>query len=181
MPIIPASDPPARATPPDVREIKLTRGFVALVDAADYDWLMQWKWCAQVDGDKARAARTAGASPLKAALMHRLIMGDPPGKEIDHINGNTLDNRRSNLRVCSRLENSRNRGVQKNCKSKFKGVYLRERGTWRAQIKVNKKRIHLGDFSSASKAAKAYDEAALQYFGEFAVLNFPEKRVTSND
>ena len=116
--------------------------------------------------------------------LSRLLMGDPKGMLVDHINGDTMDNRRSNLRVCSKGENGRNRKTQsKNNTSGFKGVSYIGKGPdminelsrpWQAYINYNKKRYYLGRFVTPEEAARAYDAKALELHGEFARLNFPE-------
>jgi AP2 domain-containing protein/HNH endonuclease len=104
--------------------------------------------------------------------LHRLIMNAPADKEVDHINGDTLDNRRCNLRICSHKENLRNQKLPKNSKSGYKGVTWYKRiKKWRSHIRLNKKQIHLGYFDDIKLAANAYNEAAIKYFGEFAKLN----------
>ena len=103
--------------------------------------------------------------------MSRVIMNCPKGKEVDHKNGNTLDNRHSNLRVCTHQENCRNRRPNKNCVSSYKGVSW-FKGKWTAIINCNGKHRYLGRFKNEIDAAKAYDKAAKKAFGEFACLNF---------
>lgn len=99
-------------------------------------------------------------------------MQTPQGMETDHVNGNRLDNRRENLRICSKFDNMRNRGKQANNTAGYKGVFYSIRARrWRAQIRVKGKSIHLGLFDETVDAAKAYNIAALAYFGEFAHLN----------
>ncbi len=109
------------------------------------------------------------------AYLHRLVLGAKQGECVDHINGNKLDNRRANLRLCNNRENGRNRsGPAKSNLSGYRGVSW-NRG-WFARINVEDKTIHLGRFKTKEQAAKAYDRAALQYFGAFAgKLNFPHK------
>ncbi len=108
--------------------------------------------------------------------MHRLIMNAEDGQEVDHINHDGLDNRKDNLRIADRGQNSANRRIAVNNSSGYKGVYWqKERGKWRAHIRKDKKNIHLGYFDSVVKAAIAYDEAARELFGEFALLNFAER------
>lgn len=106
--------------------------------------------------------------------LHRVIMGAQPGQLVDHANRNILDNRRKNLRLCTRRENGRNRkGPASHNTSGYRGV-TRNR-TWGAQIKIGGKNIHLGRFKTKEAAASAYDAAALRYFGEYAgKLNFPQ-------
>jgi hypothetical protein len=102
--------------------------------------------------------------------MHKLLTGWP---QTDHINGNGLDNRRCNLRPVTSQQNRANQRKTRGT-SQFKGVYLRRRErNWEAAIKVNRRRIYLGTFSSEVEAARAYDAAARHHFGEFAALNFP--------
>src|SRR5690242_17796567 len=103
--------------------------------------------------------------------MHRVIMNASADIHVDRINGDGLDNRRENLRLCTRDENMMNRRKNSNNSSGYKGVD-RNKGKWRAYIQVDKKWIHLGYFSTAEQAAHAYDNAAKKYFGEFANTNF---------
>jgi AP2 domain/HNH endonuclease len=94
---------------------------------------------------------------------------------VDHINGNGLDNRRTNLRPATSAENARNRRSQRGSSSPYKGVsWIRSRRNWRANLRVGDRLIHLGSYTDPADAARAYDAAALKYFGEFARLNFPE-------
>ena len=100
------------------------------------------------------------------------------GLEVDHINRNSLDNRRCNLRIATRSLNGANRVKQTNNTSGFKGVnWFAETNRWRARLKANGKETHLGYFLSITEAAKAYDKAAKEHFGDFACLNFPEDEV----
>ena len=113
---------------------------------------------------------------FKQKKLHQLIMQPPKGMVVDHINHCGTDNRRENLRVCSKHEN--NMGRNKNAKgsSRYKGVTLhKQTNKWRAQFQVNKKRVGIGYFTSEEEAARAYDSKAKELFGEFAFLNFPEK------
>ena len=107
--------------------------------------------------------------------MHRLIMGDPRGIYIDHVNHNTLDNRRENLRLATNQENQRNQLKQvrqHGCISKYKGVSRDGGGGWKAYFTINYKYIHIGRFQSELVAASAYDAAAIHHFGQFAHTNF---------
>lgn len=105
--------------------------------------------------------------------LHRLVARARPGEIIDHINGVRTDCRRANLRKVSRAQNLWNRGPARHNKSGYKGVsYCRDTGRWRAEIRVNKRRVHIGRFFHPEEAALAYDQAALKYHGEFAKLNF---------
>jgi HNH endonuclease/AP2 domain len=165
----------------DYRLIPLTHGQFAKVDAADFDWLMTWKWHALPDRNVGfRAARDThrkidGKRTNKRFLMHREIIACPEGMFVDHINGDPLDNRRVNLRICTFKQNRYNSRKRKEGKnSPFKGVY-RNRKFWRAVIMKDRKYLHIGNFGSQEEAARAYDSKARELFGEFAHLNFPEK------
>lgn len=103
--------------------------------------------------------------------LHRLIMGSPEKMMVDHINGNKLDNRKSNLRICNNKENTRNSSVQKRNKLSAKGVSITHSNTYQAQIQVDGKLKYLGSYKTIKEAADAYDLAAQKYFGEFARLN----------
>lgn len=156
------------------REVPLTRGLVAIVDADDYELLMsRGPWYAahgRVGGFYAE--RTEGTRATKHRVtMHEVIAGR---KWIDHINGNGLDNRRSNLRPTTHKENMRNRGAQRNNTSGYKGVVWHAKTKkWLARINVDGRQISLRYHDDPADAARAYDAAAQEHFGEFAHLNFP--------
>lgn len=155
--------------------IPLTRGLSALVDSQDYDRVMcMGRWCADPSSQTfyARKNLYSPGRKLTPLLMHRFITGWPM---VDHINGDGLDNRRANLRPASHGQNMANKRTYKNNTSGFKGV-TRNTGTgrpWRAAIRADNKRRHLGYFDTPQQAAHAYDLAAIQLFGEYARLNFP--------
>lgn len=154
-----------------MKTIPITRGLVALVDDGDYEWLNQWKWCAL----KARYAyRRAGPrTAYKVLLMHREIVGAQSGQYVDHINRNPLDNQRVNLRLATMSQNISNSWRSDNT-SGYRGVhYDKSKRSWAVGIQVLGKKHFLGRFKSPTKAARAYDRAALKHFGEFARLNFP--------
>ena len=151
-----------------MKVIELTQYKFALVDDADYDALAAVKWCAQKDGHTTYAVRN---SEGRTVLMHRVITAAPQGVQVDHINGDGLDNRRDNLRLCTHAENLRNQRVKPHS-SKYKGVYWDARdGKWQAQIRIDGRKKNLGYFTSELDAGRAYDEAAVKYFGEFARKN----------
>jgi HNH endonuclease len=169
---------PLRLEPPDppsddVRYIALTQGKFALVDAADYKWLSRYKWfVSKGHGGKYYAMSHCGGRPQPIA-MHRLIMKPPRGLVVDHIDGNGLNNRRCNLRVCTQAQNLRNR-AGRIATSRFKGVsYDRRRHKWAACISQDSRTIHIGHFDDEIEAAFAYDLRAVALAGEFAYLNFP--------
>ncbi len=153
----------------DARRIPLGDGLYAYVDAADYDWLSRWTW-SSVNGYAARNEKG------KIVYMHRQILQAPPGKIVDHFNHNKLDDTRPNLRLCLRHENQRNQRKKRGSLSKYKGVgYSKDRHKWYAQIKIMGKDIWLGYYKDEIEAARAYDRKAVELFGEFANLNFPEE------
>jgi hypothetical protein len=159
-----------------MKRIPLTRGKFALVDDDDYEDLSRFKWCTLVDDGRAYACRQERQKDgrQKKVFMHRQIAGIGQSHEVDHVNGDGLDNRRSNLRPCTHAENMRNRTRHHNNKSGYKGVSRVSRKhvvKWRASIGLNGKHIHLGYFATKVAAAKAYNTAALKYFGHFAQLN----------
>lgn len=156
--------------------IPLTQGQVALVDTTDYEWLMQWKWYAWWNKTTQsfyamRDLPTVNKKRFGVMRMHRQILCLENGdKRVgDHIrSGNTLDNRRSNLRIANQLENSRNSRINRNNKTGFKGVSLFRPGQWRADIRAGGKTIFLGLHSTPESAHAAYCSAAERYHGEFA-------------
>ena len=148
--------------------IPLTQGKIALVDDEDYEYINQWKWCYHSEG------YAKNNSLEKMRFMHREILHIQDKVDIDHINGNKLDNRKENLRVCSRSQNMANSKKHKNSTSKYKGVsWSRSKKRWRVTIMKNRKAYFLGLFDNPVDAATAYDKKALELSGEFAKLNFP--------
>jgi AP2 domain/HNH endonuclease len=158
------------------REIPLTKGKVALVDAEDFERINAFgTWVAERLGRKDFYATRRPYVPVrrhgKRVLMSREIMNAPEGVFVDHWNHNTLDNRKANLRLCTDGENAYNRLRYKSNTSGFKGVWLRkETGRWSAAIKVNRKHYVLGCFDTPELAHAAYVEAAKRLHGEFACL-----------
>lgn len=154
-----------------MKKIKLTQGQVAIVDDNDYEWLSQWKWYAHKRSENIYyAARRETRNGKRAMVaMHREIIKTPEGMHTDHMNGNGLDNRRQNLRICTNRENRWNQRKQKQTSSKYKGVSWRKaEEKWRAQIGYDGKRIHLGYFDKEEDAHQAYCKAAKRFHGEFA-------------
>lgn len=148
--------------------ISLTQGKHTAVDNADFDWLSQWRWHFY----KRYVARRDKTQNYKYIYMHRLLMNAPPGKEVDHINNDPLDNRKRNLRLCSRAQNLQNARRRSDNKSGFKGVHWDDkRSKWLAQIVNNGKYVFIGRFEDKNSAAREYNNAARRYFGEFAKEN----------
>jgi hypothetical protein len=141
------------------KSIPLSRGKFAIIDDEDYDEISKHKW----------SFHPRGYAFRPSILMHRqIMMGENGNFEIDHINGNGLDNRRCNLRFCTRKENQRNRGKPKNNKSGHKGVvWSRDHKKWRAQSSANHTYTHLGYFDDVFDAVRAYEDFAKKEYGEF--------------
>ena len=153
-----------------MKEIKLTKGKVALVDDQDYEMINRSTWCVMAAGNN-YYARTTTREP-KTVLMHYLLLPRTPGFETDHIDGNGLNNQRENLRYSTDSQNQMNQKPQLGTSSKYKGVsWNKRRRKWQAQIKLNYRGIYLGYFKEEKDAALTYNLAALEYFGEFAHLN----------
>lgn len=159
-----------------MKEIKLTQGQVALVDDEDFEYLNQFKWYAQKDNNTFYAGtNTSGKGDLKRKViwMHRVLLNVTDSKIlVDHIDHNGLNNQKSNIRVATYAQNSRNKRPCKNTSSKYKGVTYRRLNKWEASIRLFKKYKYIGIFSTEIEAAKAYDEMAKLHYGEFACLNF---------
>lgn len=153
------------------KEIELTTGGKCLVSEEDFDYLNKFKWHKRTaDGYAARTVYDNGK--FITVRMHRQIVEAPSGLVVDHVNRDRLDNRRENLRVATRSQNTANSIKPSTNTSGYKGVsYRKEQDRWRAFIRVNKKGISLGQYATAIEAARAYNEAALKYFGEYALLN----------
>ena len=154
------------------REIQLDKGYIAKVDTEDYDRVSEHNWYANVkkNGEVRAICYIKSRDKDTNLSMARFVMNAPTGRLVDHINHDTLDNRKSNLRICSKLQNQANRKMSKDNTSGFKGV-VKNGDKWRAQIKVNNKHTHLGSYDTAEAAAIAYDKAAIENFGEFALTN----------
>lgn len=159
-----------------MKEIKLTRGLIAIIDEEDYAAISNLKWFAcpsQTGAFYAVRSSHIGRKNFRVS-MHSVINGTPFGMCTDHINGNTLDNRRANLRTCTKAENNRNRGACKGKHLGLKGTYFhKKRRKWHASIQVNGVSRHIGVFVNPYDAARAYDKAASELHGHFAKLNFP--------
>ena len=156
-----------------MKEIQLTQGKVALVDDEDFEYLNQWKWYARKCRDKFYAQRHIKVNGNDTTIpMHRQIINPIKGMVIDHINRDTLNNCKDNLRECTNGENMKNRSIYKNNKSGYKGIrFIEKSKKWVVVITNNTKKIHIGYFVHLKNAIKAYNKAAVKYHGEFANLN----------
>jgi len=161
-----------------MKTILLTRGHYAIVDDDDYGRLNQYKWYAFRDRNRYwRAVRNKKRINEKRGkeLMSRRIMNAPIGMVVDHLNGDTLDNRKENLRFCKQSVNTQNQHSTWGL-SKFKGVdWDNNRKKWRVRITKEKKVYHIGVYDTEMEAANAYDEKAKELFGEFAHLNMAKE------
>lgn len=153
-------------------EIKLTRGLTTLVDEEDFNSLNLYHWCAIDNGSGNFAAFNAGLG-----FLHRYITNCPKDKVVDHINNNSLDNRKENLRICTISQNNMNQRKSSIVKytSRFKGVcydsYGKRTKRWKASVRYNNKTYNLGYFSTEEEAAREYNKEAFRLFGKFANLN----------
>lgn len=169
-------------------ELILSSGHAVLLDPEDYAWASRWRWQPHSSTLRKQGLVYAYRSTRKpdggrtGILLHRAIAGAERGQIVDHINGDTLDCRRANLRITDRRGNAQNvRSSKRQKRGEWKGVYfVRKSGKWAAAIRVSEpgqkgrgRQVYLGCYSSPVDAARAYDAAARRYFGEFAGLNFP--------
>lgn len=154
------------------RRIPLSSGQFALVDPIDFRRVMKFKWSysKSAQDEQGYACTWAGG---KKIYLHRFITDAPKGMEVDHEDGDRLNNCRGNLRVATRKQNAANASRWRRPKhSRFKGVSRDRGGRWFAQIMKDGKNNHLGVFDSEEQAARAYDAAARELFGDFARTNF---------
>ncbi len=156
-----------------MKRIHLNQGFETCVDDGDFEGLNQKRWRVVFSHNRPYARHSWKENGrTKSVYMHREILNLPEGQEADHIDGNGLNNQRSNLRLCTRQQNQCNRKISANNKTGFKGVYcVKQSKGYRATIQVFRKSMYLGTFLTAAIAAEAYDRAAIKNFGEFALTN----------
>jgi len=165
-----------------MKQIPLTQNQFAIVDDEDFEFLNQWKWYALFDkntqGFYARRNDYTG-NKHTSIRMHRIVFNiNDPKIIVDHIDGNTLNNCRSNLRVSTVSQNNSNRKPKWNSTSKYLGVHRSNNcRRWVAQISKNQKKIYLGIYKIEEDAANAYDLRAIELHGEFANLNFKGKGI----
>lgn len=168
-------------------QVPLTRGKFALIDDDDAVRVAQFSWAADPPTKVRKcwyaSARIVVDGKITTIRMHRLIMNAQPGEQIDHWNGDGLDNRRGNLRKCTGSQNRQNiRELYSSNKSGYKGVHwCKSHSKWVARVVVDGKVHHLGYFSTREEAGAAYDAAAKQTFGEFAATNSEMKQGTTRE
>lgn len=160
-------------------QIDLGKGYYTIIDDEDYEKISKYKWYSLKNRNRIIAtARVTINKKRKRIQLHRIILNmTDPKIIVDHINRNTLDNRKCNLRICTNQQNCMNVGKNKNSTSGYKGVSLKRcinEDRWQSNIGYNFKHIYLGLYQTKEEAAKAYDRKALELFGDFAYLNFPE-------
>jgi len=166
-----------------MKEIPLSQGKMALVDDEDYAMLMGYKWCVRLaNHGNLYAFRIELVNGRNRGIhMHRVLLKAPDHYQVDHINGNGLDNRKSNLRLCTQSQNMHNESQHSTNTTGYKGVRRDKRKLARgsrcysARITVDKKSYSCGMFKTAEEAAHAFDEMAIRHVGKFARLNFPEQ------
>ena len=160
------------------KRIPLNHGEYTLVDDEDYEVLSRYQWAVLTIRDKLYARRTTrNRDGQHSRYMHRVIMEAGPGQFVDHINDNGLDNRRANLRICTNRQNLQAQRPRRLIRGRpvtsfYKGVHwCKSMRKWKAGIKAEGEAICLGYFTSEHDAARAYNAAALEHFGEFAYPN----------
>lgn len=154
-------------------ELPLSRGRVALIDEDDFTNFGGYKW--SLTGDRYVTRRALVDGRPRTIYLHRAILDAPKGIFVDHVNGDGLDNRRANLRLCQMSQNIGNSHKwRRPTSSRYKGVcWSKQAGRWQANITINRRMLHLGHFRNEIDAAVAYDRAAIEAFGPFARINFP--------
>jgi len=167
-----------------MKEIKLTQGKVTMVNDEDFEYLNQWKWCATKKSNSyyatTRSKKTLKFKDKNMILIHQIILermlGHKNFEMVDHIDGDGLNNQRSNLRPATYQENNMNRLKGENKSSVYKGVYKHSKCSgYISQIILNRYNIYLGYFNTEEEAAEAYNKKAIELFGEYAKLNIIKK------
>jgi len=162
------------ATCVNAREVVLREGDIALVDASDFEKVIAHSWRLSSIEDGPYAVTTIKSKNIR---MHRMILGCSLSESahIDHVDGNGLNNCRSNLRLATPRQNAWNRRLSaRNLSSRFKSVRLKSTGKWEVRVRTESK-CWCGTFDHEEHAARAYDVVASAWFGEFACLNFPSE------
>lgn len=152
-----------------MKTISLTQGQHAIVDDSDFEYVNSFKWCASKNTRGGGEFYAVRRSPSHR-MMHRLILNAKSGQYVDHINHNTLDNRRSNIRLCSAAENGRNRrGANSNSVSGILGIeWIESRHKWAAKMRIGGKPALIGRYATKEEAIQAHASARRKHYGEFA-------------
>lgn len=151
---------------------KKGQGVFALVDNEDFEIVSKFRW--RLNGDGYVVANGKEGTKSRILRLHQLICPAPTGLATDHANRDTLDCRRSNLRLATKFQNNFNRRPQKNKRSKYKGVcWYYKKNYWHVRIYFEYTQIHIGSTRDEAEAGYLYDQVALQLFGDFAYLNTP--------
>jgi hypothetical protein len=163
---------------PNMTRMTLSNGYVTLLDDEDYERFKQWKWYGAPTHSKVYVRRGYTRNQKSfSEMLHRVIMNAPHGFQVDHIDGDTLNNQKSNLRLCTPTENQRYKrsmiSKPRPAHRPFKGVRLTPAGRYKASIVHERQWIYLGTYDSAMDAARAYDTKAIELRGAFACTNFP--------
>ena len=159
-----------------MKHLALQNGSFALVDDEDYEELSKFKWYADKRPRSCYVRRleknnTPEGPRQRCIYLHRQIMQPPPGMDVDHINSDAMDNRRDNLRICTRSQNNQNARRRVDSNQAYKGVWITTNGKYAARIYDKGKKLHIGVFDSELSAASAYDQKAKELFGQYAKLN----------
>lgn len=153
--------------------IPLTRGLSALIDDVDFELVSKHRWHARAVKNRSYASSKING---KNVSLHAYLLTPPQNSDIDHIDGNGLNNQRFNLRICSHMENMANQKQHRDSKSPYKGIWRAQHcDRWAVQLVYRGRKLYLGLFKDPIEAAKAYDLKAKELHGSFARLNFPAK------
>ena len=146
----------------DIAEIKTSKGEIFLTDCTDLDFLLKYSWCINKNG------YVVANINHKVTKIHQYILGLSTPVVVDHINGNKLDNRRENLRICTSSENSKNMKIKTTNRTGYPGIRLTPSGRYNVRITVNNKEIHVGNYLTLEEGIGARKNAEIEYYGEFA-------------
>lgn len=164
----------------EISSLILRNGEETLVDSEDYENLCRFVWSKHSAGYVVRSEGSSRKSTFKQYLLHRELLAAPESSYVDHINGDKMDNRKVNLRLCTNKDNTRNSSPHKDSSSVYKGVsWYSPTSNWTSRISADGFLYHLGRYPTELEAATAYDKKAKELFGEYAWLNFPDTEEAS--